>query len=395
MRRVIEASFSDARDAVDLDTLESVLNVGHPGTGAATYLLEDVIQQVTDALLGGESIEALRAAEEGGLPTAFSSALQAGAGATELCVVSNEPVLKAKKITATQSQIKSIWDAHLAGDSVKTISAFSGFTQEQVKWVIYKIKNQIPQLMKVLGPYAPPKVPKIPKPPKAVTTPVTPPSVVTAPGAVQGVVPPTIPAGSWPIRDTVERKMGARYPTTVEAHSFKPWRSQLTNAEQRAIVEYTGSEYQTINGYLRNKLEPQFYGHETISQASEKAQLIQSALNKANRPPPPELVWRGSRGGKEWASKLAKDDVIRLDGFQSTSINPGFAANWGESGAVFEIKPARGAYIQPMSNHPSEYEYLLPHGAQYRVVGTSRVRMQDRRGGYTFDRTVIQLEMLP
>jgi len=186
--------------------------------------------------------------------------------------------------------------------------------------------------------------------------------------------------GKWPISDSVERKMGTA--THVElTKSGQAWATTLSKQEKSAVQGYTGSSYHGINSEL--------YKGGSIAPGSSAAK-IQSALDKAPSPPPPDLVWRGvsNQGAKQLVGKLAVGDKLRMDGFQSTSIKPEFANSWGGGHVVFEIKPSKGAYVQPISHHHSEYEYLLPHGASYRVHGLATVKLH----GTT--KSVVQLEML-
>lgn len=120
---------------------------------------------------------------------------------------------------------------------------------------------------------------------------------------------------------------------------------------------------------------------------SPKTKVIQDAIAKSPKPPPPELVWRGlSSGGDELVKGLTAGDVVQLNGFQSTSIKPEFAKGWGGH-HIFEIKPAKGAYVHTISGYKHEYEYLLPHGAKYKVHGATKVKL----GTHVVN--VIQLEM--
>ena len=120
---------------------------------------------------------------------------------------------------------------------------------------------------------------------------------------------------------------------------------------------------------------------------------VEKALAKAPSPPPPELVWRGAsnKGAQEFVAGLSAGDVITMKGFQSTSINPTFAHGWGGGQVLFEIKPAKGAYVRPISHHSGEYEYLLPHGAKYTVRGMAKIKL----GGSASPVNVVQLEMHP
>lgn len=188
--------------------------------------------------------------------------------------------------------------------------------------------------------------------------------------------------GDWPIGNDVERKIGDNYWEVLEKVGSK-WADGLSEQEKNTIKSYTGSSYTEINNALRGKGAMTTYYKKQID-------TIEEAINKASTPPPPELVWRGasSEDAQKFVAQLASGDVIKLAGFQSTSIKPEFANNWSNNKTVFEIKPAKGAYISPISMHKSEYEYLLPHGAKYTVRGIAKVKL-----GYHGENTVIQLEM--
>jgi len=192
-------------------------------------------------------------------------------------------------------------------------------------------------------------------------------------------------ATDWPIGNSVPRSIGTKYPAEV-ASKYNGWASSLPSAEYQSVHDYTGNEYSDINHAMRKG--------ELNSYAGKQGLRIQSALSKAPTPPPPELVWRGLNGGA--AKALANEDigvggVIRLKGFQSTSINPDFAAGWhhgGQEVPLLEIKPKVGAYVQPISSHKNEREFLLPHDAKYVVKGIAHVKF---KGHGTVK--VMQLEM--
>lgn len=186
--------------------------------------------------------------------------------------------------------------------------------------------------------------------------------------------------GSWPVTDSVNRVEGSNYPKQMDKIGNE-WATHLTTKEVSAIKGYTGSSYHGVNAALRN-------GSPTSASASAKA--IENALAKAPAPPPPDLVWRGvsHSGAAHLVQGLSNGDVIKLPGFQSTSINPKFAHNWSSGGTVFEIKPAAGAYVKVISSHSHEHEFLLPHNARYAVRGITHVHIEGKK------RAVVQLEML-
>jgi hypothetical protein len=185
----------------------------------------------------------------------------------------------------------------------------------------------------------------------------------------------------WPISNDTVRSVGSNYPNTV-TQSAKMWLDKLPSTEKDALAYYTGSGYAGLNERLRK-------GSWTEADHN-KIDKIDSALAKSHQPPPPELVWRGVRVGEatEFSKTWNNNDIVELRGYQSTSIDPNFASGWASTGILYEIKPSRGGYIQPISHHPSESEYLLPHNTRYRVRGKATVNLK----GHT--REVIQLEML-
>lgn len=204
------------------------------------------------------------------------------------------------------------------------------------------------------------------------------------PGEVGGSAPSDHhgPSG-WPITDDIPREFGTNYPSVVEKVG-EEWSKTLSEAELTWIRHYTDlhnvgpKSYKNLNANLRK--DP--------NNLPEEVKLIQSAIEKGPTPPPPELVWRAvDKFGAEQFLHLNEGATVQMNGFQSTTIKPLFATQWGEF--VMEIKPAKGAYVKPISHHPDQYEYLLPHGYEYKLRGHARVRFSDK------EVTVFQLEMLP
>lgn len=203
----------------------------------------------------------------------------------------------------------------------------------------------------------------------------------------QGIVPkvPDVapPAGKWPISPETERTMSSAVVSQMSsAHSG--WSHNLTGEERSAIYDYTGSGYGELNSALRK-------GEGLSTHENKMKNNLNSAIDKAPKPPPPELVWRGisSSNAISLFAGLKNGDQLTMKGFQSTSIQPSFAHSWGSGKLLFEIKPKKGAYVKLQSSHPSEMEYLLPHNAKYTVRGISHVKMQGVSGKVR----VLQLEM--
>jgi hypothetical protein len=184
------------------------------------------------------------------------------------------------------------------------------------------------------------------------------------------------PVTGWPITDDVVRRLGSKYPQEVAAHA-RAWMDSLPELEREAIRYYSGAGYRDVNAELR--------ANPTLARHSRYVEAIKSAIRKAPAPPPPDLVWRGMRSLGPFKD-LEVGREVKLPGFQSTSIDPDFAKGWGTY--LLEVKPKAGGYIKPLSHHPHEWEYLLPHNATYRVVGRRKVWLNNE------ERTVVQVEML-
>lgn len=211
-----------------------------------------------------------------------------------------------------------------------------------------------------------------PKPPPT-------PGVIGDSGLYADVVGKAETLTPWPIADNIARTLGAKTPGIVYDKG-QNWVSKLSLDEKEAVRSYTDIGSSAINSALRH------------GKNNTKANKIQAALAKADPPPPPDLVWRGvsSVDPHKFISSLETGDVIRLKSFQSTSINPDMGAHWASGKTLFEIRPKRGAYVKSISQHPHEYEFLLPHGAKYVVRGAKKVKF----GFSSADRFVIQLEMV-
>lgn len=89
VRRLFVASAKTARAAVDMSHLETVLGLGHSGTGAPLYVCEDALKAFETALMGAELTHGQRfaASKSSSLPEALTKTMTAGANAGELCVV--------------------------------------------------------------------------------------------------------------------------------------------------------------------------------------------------------------------------------------------------------------------------------------------------------------------
>lgn len=192
---------------------------------------------------------------------------------------------------------------------------------------------------------------------------------------------------TWPIGDATVRKMGANYEKMISTRSAK-WRADLDTLQRDAVEMYTGSHYREMSKAVRDG--------DLSSGEGTRARRLQHALKTAPTAPPPELVWRGLKGdaAKAYAElNFTPGKVLVMKGFQSTSVSPGKASDWGTH-VLLEIKPHKGAYVDPISSNKGEKEYILSHGARYTVVGVKKIKMESYNG-VTKERLVYQLEQHP
>jgi hypothetical protein len=204
----------------------------------------------------------------------------------------------------------------------------------------------------------------------------------------------------WPLEDHEKRELTPG--TWGDMRQYVPWKKSLTKEESNAITRYTSGGSIHVNTYLRELDNPDI-SPEARSSIFEhdRAALLSAALAKAPPVPDDLIVWRGAFPGAMDGVKTG--DTIRLPGFQSASIDPWLAQRWQKAAPItFEIRPTTGVYIEALSKHKGEFEFLMPHDAQYRVIGTKDVEISKSHrssaggeGGTSVRKTVVQLEMLP
>ena len=194
-------------------------------------------------------------------------------------------------------------------------------------------------------------------------------------------------ADTWPIGDDVLRQTGAHTPEMV-AKAGEEWLAQLTPEEKASLEHFSIHGYMPINAQLRHMGGG--------GGQDQHIKNINSALADAPMAPPPDLVWRGVDGNiGPFIHPIAAGDELVLDGLQSATLSPRVADDFP---MMLEIKPLKGAYIEPITKQGGEKEYLIPHNSKFRVRGVTRVQL-DLGKGWTSDheivtRKVLQLEQI-
>ena len=159
------------------------------------------------------------------------------------------------------------------------------------------------------------------------------------------------------------RASGSEVDAYFKKNGVLSWQRHLTMAERSNINDYTGSAYVRLNDYLRgtNKF---YQSQDDIAWFKDMDKNIASGIAKFNTKEN-LTVYRGK--GMSSIPAWARSDprkligtIYRDAGYMSTSPT----LNGAFSGVVhFEIRvPAgrgRGAYVKNISQHSSEYEYLI------------------------------------
>jgi hypothetical protein len=177
------------------------------------------------------------------------------------------------------------------------------------------------------------------------------------------------------------------------------WNFDTKIPENEALVSYAGSGHLLANRFLRYG-EERFKEHYSelytglpaselemstpvdwaplLGETKSTAEALTNAIDKA-----PVLsetseiaVWRGVKGEKLHDLKVG--DVLRDDGFVSTSLDMQTAAHFADGGMVrIEIPPGvRAMYLGSGENprQAREYEVLLQRGARFEVTSLGKTR---------------------
>jgi hypothetical protein len=139
------------------------------------------------------------------------------------------------------------------------------------------------------------------------------------------------------------------------------WHASMTLAEKNGVIDYTGSSYDSMNNFLRGKTSnPSF-------NTLEKIKNTDSALAKT-KPNKTTLRLRRGVGSSVFdLIKNAPDGVFIDQGYTSTSpcSKGGFSGN--EVEIIIPKGVGKGAWVDDISSHKGELEYLLPRGAKFQV----------------------------
>lgn len=156
----------------------------------------------------------------------------------------------------------------------------------------------------------------------------------------------------------------------------------LTPGQRSALTTYTGSKYGKINGCLR---------YNTGCTPGIKKTIANGTA--AMRPTTQNITtFRGTSLSAFGVSSIAQLEkmagkTVTEPGFSSTSISPGSAFG-GQVTMQIDIPAGTpGSYVDAISQHPGEKEFVLPPGTKFRIV-----QVKPANGGYN---AVVHVEVVP
>ena len=154
------------------------------------------------------------------------------------------------------------------------------------------------------------------------------------------------------------------------------WLASLSAEERQSVSEYTGSLYADVNSSLRGHGAPLGVGRQ--AEVDEAIKNIDSALSKFENQAD-FITYRAIKpeafAGTDLKSLVGT--VYTDKGYMSTS--PLLSSSAVNKNLLMEIKvPSgknRGAYINKLAGQfqDVEYEYLLPRGSRFNVVGITEI----------------------
>ena len=137
-----------------------------------------------------------------------------------------------------------------------------------------------------------------------------------------------------------------------------------------SVVAYTGSSYRNINRHLRGKGD----GYDK-QQAEKYIPNIDKVIEEGPRTAKTMRVIRGVGSGSTAAeiAALAVGDEFQDKGYGSTSVKKDWdwSGDGTGSGLTLEVvvpKGSKGLYVEKISSHKSEQEFLLPRNTKYRII---------------------------
>lgn len=178
--------------------------------------------------------------------------------------------------------------------------------------------------------------------------------------------------------DTISYDLDSTFPTNKTLQNISDeWFGRLTDVEIEALRDYT-RDSASINNTLLQGLTPS-------GADIGRLEALKSLIDKQEHPS--MMLRRGMYTQINQVQGKQVGDTIQLDTFISSTIAP---KNFTLPNRVFIFAPekVRGAYLGTNSWYPTEGEFLLPPGTNYRIL----FHESGIKGSI---KSIIMLEVLP
>lgn len=187
-------------------------------------------------------------------------------------------------------------------------------------------------------------------------------------------------------------------PDGEQLTELSDWMRRVDPAEletMRAYTDYATS--QRVNPQLRNCPEPP---HTCLDdEARAMNDTVTAVIRKAGRRIPPVSAYRGvdSRfAGQVLENARACIDggkPMRLHGITSLSVDPRKAVEYSkiQGGVILQVQAHTGAYVEPITQAPGEFELMHPHGRAYAVHSVVEGQQIEGPDGQFQSMTVIRM----
>lgn len=150
---------------------------------------------------------------------------------------------------------------------------------------------------------------------------------------------------------------------------FGSWSDGLDAEEQMSIADYSSDTYLAINGYCRGEMTEKMVRKWDISSklpVEQEIEYIEKAIGKFELQDNIKVYRTCERDVLQAIGNVG--DSFKDNGFVSTTIFDKSVAS-GTVDIVIDVPKGngRGAWIQPLSGSPDEYEFLLQRGSVFEV----------------------------
>lgn len=182
-----------------------------------------------------------------------------------------------------------------------------------------------------------------------------------------------------------------------EANNFfgSEWENSLTTSEMVSIADYAGDAYKDINSALwgtDGDLDriPDNLTTADGENVKREIQAIDSALAKGTLSQN-IIVYRGDQGDIFQGADASQINKMKGRTFQNMGYSSASIDINGSTPQKYLYKitvpkgKGRGAYIQNLSPHTTEYEYLIKRSAKYKIKGAIQQGNQ----------VIVDLDMIP